>query len=235
MIEFESFEELLSIVLGQMTETWHKFRGESGEAAEKAVREWFLQEEIDQESALASMDALVDAHPSLEDLREVLADMVMLRLFNENEETEEDPDEFFESDEWMEIEDQFVDRGSEVLNFFLYLRECLEFDEKPSVEDFIHEYLEEEDEDGEQEDFFIYEELIKYQGVAEGPVAQVFTVAKEIERPELQEVFVPMLMFFRNYNKKDEKVFDLIKEQSANPAWDAAILRLYLGLWQSVN
>lgn len=235
MIEFESFEELLSIVVTRMTDTWHGFRGESGEAAAEALRTWFMQEELDHDAALASMDALVDQHPTLEDLREVLADFVMLRIFTESEETEDDPDEFFDSEEWLEIEDQFIDRGSEVINIFLYIRECLEFEEKPSVEDFINEYLLEEDEDGDQEDFFIYEELIKHQAVVEGPIAQVFEVAKTIERPELQQVFVPMILFFRNYNKKDEKIFDLVRDQSTQPAWDAAVLRLYLSLWQSVN
>src|SRR5690606_21516527 len=68
------------------------------------------------------MDEAFDDHPQFEELREILFDLLLLNFFAADVEKLEG--DYLESKEWEEIENQTIDRGTELLNVLLYLREC---------------------------------------------------------------------------------------------------------------
>ena len=85
------------------------------------------------------MDAVFDAEPQLEALREVYFDLLMINFFSADAiKLEED---YLESAEWEAIEEDTLDRCSELLNLLLYLTECIDEDIDPELEDYLKEFL----------------------------------------------------------------------------------------------
>src|SRR5690606_40187841 len=81
------------------------------------------------------------------------------------------------------IEEETIDRGSEMLNILLYLRECADDDIEPSLEDFLKEFLLVE-EDEFQDEYRIYEKLIANQILIESDFAAAAQVAKTLTEEE---------------------------------------------------
>ena len=50
-------------------------------------------------------------------------------------------EEYFDSEEWEEIEEKTVERGTELLNVFLYINEANDADAEISIGDFLNEFL----------------------------------------------------------------------------------------------
>ncbi len=69
-----------------------------------------------------ALDEVFNNHPQLEVLREVFFDLLMINFFSADvKKLEED---YLDSTEWEDIEEQTLDRGTELLNLLLYLNEC---------------------------------------------------------------------------------------------------------------
>jgi hypothetical protein len=130
----------------------------------------------------------------LDDVAEYMFDLLMVHHL-ENHQKEDD---YFESKEWMDIEDKTIERGTELLNLFLYISESKETDAPISLEDFLHEFLL-VDEDEFQDEHRIYEPLIEYQEVGEAELESIRLIEKQIpESSEIKELFVPIVLFFQN-------------------------------------
>ena len=85
------------------------------------------------------LDAAFDDHQKFEELREVSFDLLMVNFFAEDvQKLEED---YLDSPEWEAIEEETIDRGTELLNIFLYLRECADDEVEPSLDDYLKEFL----------------------------------------------------------------------------------------------
>ncbi|HEY4195792.1 MAG TPA: hypothetical protein VGM63_09675, partial [Mucilaginibacter sp.] len=68
------------------------------------------------------LDAVFDDNPKVESLREVFFDLLLINFFSADvKKLEED---YLETEEWEAIEEQTLDRGTELLNLLLYLNEC---------------------------------------------------------------------------------------------------------------
>jgi hypothetical protein len=86
-----------------------------------------------------ALDEVFDEHPEVEDLREVFFDLLMVNFFTADiDRLEED---YLDSPEWAEIEEETLDRGTELLNLLLYLNECNDEDLEPSLDDYLTEFL----------------------------------------------------------------------------------------------
>jgi hypothetical protein len=151
------------------------------------------------EDFLDKVDALDDAfddYPQAEALREVFFDLLMVNFFNADINRLED--DYLDSPEWEEIEEETLDRGSELLNLLLYLNECKDESIEPTLEDYLEEFLLVED-DEFQDEHQIYEPVIANQILIESTPAEVNRVAASLpEDQELKELFYPMLTFFQN-------------------------------------
>lgn len=152
--------------------------------------------EMDFLTKVNALDKTVDDNPKLEGLREVLFDLLMINFFSADvKKLEED---YLDSKEWEDIEEDTLDRGTELLNLLLYLNECADEDIEPELEDYLKEFLL-VDEDEFQDEYRIYEPVIANQILMESPVNEIAKVADKLpEDSELKEIFYPMMCFFQN-------------------------------------
>jgi hypothetical protein len=172
---------------------------------------------------VAEFDEVFDEHPKFDELREVFFDLLMINFFTSDvNKLEED---YLESREWEKIEEDTIDRGTELLNLLLYINECHDEEIKPGLEDFLKEFLLVE-EDEFQDEFHIYEDLISNQQLAESSVEDICSNADMIEMSEeMEELFVPFMTFFLQPKTSEETQQELVK-YSNNKAFDVAVYAL---------
>lgn len=168
-------------------------------------------------------DEAFDEHPAFEELREVFFDLLMINFFaNDVKKLEED---YLDSDEWADIEEETIDRGTELLNLLLYINECHDEKIKPELDDFLKEFLLVE-EDEFQDEFHIYEDLISNQQLVESSVEDIVSHAGMIELgEEMEELFVPFMVFFHQPKANDQVIKDL-ENYSSNKEFDVAVYTL---------
>ncbi|MBO9673861.1 MAG: hypothetical protein J7577_10490 [Sphingobacteriaceae bacterium] len=166
-----------------------------------------------------AFDTVFDSHPKFEELREIFFDLLMVNFFSSDVQKLED--DYLESEEWANIEEETIDRGTELLNLLLYIKECKDEDIEPELGDFLKEFLLVED-DEFQDEFEIYEELISNQQLAESSVQEICKTAVRLNiSEEMQELFVPFMVFFLDVEGSKETQKELI-QFSSNKAFDAA-------------
>lgn len=172
---------------------------------------------------VAEFDEVFDEHPKFDELREVFFDLLMINFFTSDvNKLEED---YLESREWENIEEETIDRGTELLNLLLYINECHDEEIKPGLEDFLKEFLLVE-EDEFQDEFHIYEDLISNQQLAESSVEDICSNADLLDlSEEMEELFVPFMTFFLQPNTNAAVQQDLIKF-SNNKSFDVAVYTL---------
>ncbi|HWV71892.1 MAG TPA: hypothetical protein VN040_09265 [Pseudosphingobacterium sp.] len=176
------------------------------------------------------LDQCFDDYPQYEDLREVMFDLLLMNFFAADvEKLEED---YLESKEWEEIEEQTIDRGTELLNLLLYLRECTDDDVEPELDDFLKEFLL-VDEDEFQDEYRIYEPMIANQILIDSDYQEIQKVTNGLdEEQELVELFYPVMSFFAEKDPAPEQFNQFIKH-SSNPAFDAAVYTLAIAYNQN--
>ncbi|ACU05379.1 MULTISPECIES: hypothetical protein [Pedobacter] len=168
-------------------------------------------------------DGAFDEHPAFEELREVFFDLLMINFFaSDVKKLEED---YLDSEEWADIEEETIDRGTELLNLLLYINECHDEKITPELDDFLKEFLLVE-EDEFQDEFHIYEDLISNQQLVESSVEDICSHAGMIElAEEMEELFVPFMVFFHQPRANDRIIKDL-ETYSANKEFDVAVYTL---------
>ncbi|TFF36709.1 hypothetical protein [Mucilaginibacter psychrotolerans] len=172
-----------------------------------------------------ALDELFNDNPKLEELHEVFFDLLMVNFFSEDVKKLED--DYLDTPEWEEIEEQTLDRGTELLNLLLYLNECEDEGIDPELDDYLKEFLL-VDEDEFQDEYRIYEPVIANQILIESPAAEIAKVADTLdEDSELKELFYPMICFFQNpeLDAAEEKN---IADNAVAPAFDMAVLAILI-------
>lgn len=160
-----------------------------------------------------ALDDVFDEYPQADALREVFFDLLMVNFFSADiNRLEED---YLDTPEWAEIEEETLDRGTELLNLLLYLNECRDEAIEPSLEDYLTEFLLVDD-DEFQDEHQIYEPIIANQILVESSPEEVKNVAVKLsEDAELKDLFYPMMSFFQNTQPRSSD-----KEQVAAHAID---------------
>jgi hypothetical protein len=169
------------------------------------------------------LDEVFNDNPQLESLREVFFDLLLINFFSADvKKLEED---YLDSPEWEDIEEQTLDRGTELLNLLLYLNECADEDIDPGLDDYLKEFLL-VDEDEFQDEYRIYEPVIAHQVLMESPVSEIAKVAGQLPGDsELKDLFYPVMCFFHNtHPDADEK--KQIAGQAINKEFDMAVLEI---------
>lgn len=174
---------------------------------------------------VSKMDEAFDNHPRFEELREYIFDLLMINFFAEDvQKLEED---YLDSEEWEAIEEDTLDRGSELLNVLLYLRECEDAEVEPSLDDYLKEFLLVE-EDEFQDEHRIYEEVIKNQILVESSFSEIAKVGAQIDiEEEIKDIFYPLMSFFAE-PRPDEAAITEFLEQSDRKSLDLAIYQLII-------
>ena len=174
---------------------------------------------------VAAVDKVIDAHPKLEELREYIIDLLFIHFFTDDvKKLEED---YLDSPEWEAIEEKTLDRGTELLNVLLYLKECQDEDIEPELSDFLKEFLL-VDEDEFQDEYRIYEPVIANQILLESSAAEITKVDKDLEEDaEIKDLFYALMCFFRNpYPAVAEQ--EEVLAASTQPETDLAVYQLLL-------
>jgi len=168
-------------------------------------------------------DKVFDDYPAFDELREVFFDLLMINFFaNDVKKLEED---YLDSDEWADIEEKTIDRGTELLNLLLYINECHDESITPELGDFLKEFLLVE-EDEFQDEFHIYEDLISNQQLVESSVEDICSHAGMIDLgEEMEELFVPFMVFFHQ-PKVSLQIIKELEEFSNNKEFDIAVYTL---------
>ncbi|SCW47561.1 hypothetical protein [Mucilaginibacter sp. NFR10] len=174
-------------------------------------------------SKVDELDAVFNENPEVEELREIFFDLLMINFFSADvKKLEED---YLDTPEWESIEEETLDRGTELLNLLLYLNECEDEDIEPELEDYLKEFLL-VDEDEFQDEYRIYEPVIANQILIESPVSEISKVATTLpEDSELKELFYPMMCFFQNIDPSDEEKKE-IADNAINKEFDMAVLEI---------
>ncbi|TDS12251.1 hypothetical protein [Sphingobacterium paludis] len=174
---------------------------------------------------VAALDEAFDDHQRFEELREIFFDLLMVNFFVEDvQKLEED---YLESAEWEAIEEETIDRGTELLNIFLYLRECADDDIEPSLEDYLKEFLLVE-EDEFQDEYAIYEKVIANQILVESSFEEIAKVSSTLSHEdELKALFYPMVSFFTEQAPSAQQL-DEFTTHAANVSSDLAIYQIII-------
>lgn len=169
------------------------------------------------------LDAAFDDHPQLEELREIAFDLLLMNFFAADVEKLEN--DYLESEEWETIENQTIDRGTELLNLLLYFRECADEEIEPQLDDYLKEFLL-VDEDEFQDEHRIYEPVIANQLLLDSSYGEIAKVTAKIPaNQELSELFYPIMSFFYEQHPTASDMEEFARS-SANPAFDAAVYTL---------
>ena len=170
-----------------------------------------------------SLDEVFDNNPQIEELREVFFDLLMINFFSEDVKKLED--DYLETPEWERIEEDTLDRGTELLNLLLYLNECEDEDLDPELDDYLKEFLL-VDEDEFQDEYRIYEPVIANQALIDSSTAEINKVAGTVDiESELKELFYPMMCFFQN-PEPDAEDKNNIAANAVNKSFDMAVLEI---------
>lgn len=139
------------------------------------------------------LDNWVAENPKVQELEEVLFDLLLVHFLS----AETHHEEYFESADWAEIENKILDRGTEMLNLFLYLGEARETEAKVGLDDFLNEFLL-VGEDEFQDEYRIYESLIVNNHLLDADLGSLRELQKKV-KPDtgIQEYFVPIVLFFQ--------------------------------------
>lgn len=169
------------------------------------------------------LDAVFDDNQQLEELREVFFDLLLMNFFSADVQKLEA--DYLDSDEWAQIEEDTLDRGTELLNVLLYINECHDEDIIPELDDFLKEFLL-VDEDEFQDEYRIYEPVIENQMLMESSIEEIAKVARGVdEESELRELFYPVMCFFYDIQPSADTQ-KLIVQNAVNKDFDMAILSI---------
>jgi hypothetical protein len=148
---------------------------------------------------MKALDAIVQKSASLVMYKEYLFDLLYVAWLSKQE--EEGQEDWMESPEWLRIEDQVSERGTEMLHMLMYLQEVRDSEMKATLDDFIEGYLT-DDELEFQDDLEVYEELIANRDWLDLTYVEMVAKTEAIEEETaLPELFTPLFCFFKSPEK----------------------------------
>ncbi len=144
---------------------------------------------------LKEFDHLFVKHPSFLAHQEYFFDIFFVHALSLQEEKDED---FMESPEWVKVETKLENRGTELLNVLMYLKEVQESELRANLDDFLNEFVL-DDEFDYQEDAEVYEEVITNKNWIELTYSEMVRNCEAIEdQTAIPEVFTPLFCFFKS-------------------------------------
>ena len=174
---------------------------------------------------VALLDGVFDNYPKADTLREVFFDLLLVNFFTGDVKKLEA--DYLDSPEWEAIEEETIDRGTEILNLLLYLNECADEGIEPGLGDYLNEFLL-VDEDEFQDEHHIYEEVIANQALIDSSYEEIAKAAAGITGDsELKDLFYPMMSFFYEQDPGDDQLESYIR-YSKEPAFDHAVYNILL-------
>lgn len=174
---------------------------------------------------IKAMDEVFDSNPKLSHLREIFFDLLLVNFFSAD--VKKLDEDYLDSPEWEKIEEETLDRGTELLNVLLYLNECEDEEIEPELNDYLTEFLL-VDEDEFQDEHRIYEPVIANQILMDSGIEEIGKAARKLpEDEEVKELFYPLMCFFYDTNP-DEETKKAAAENAVEPEFDLPVLEIML-------
>ncbi len=171
------------------------------------------------------MDEVFNSNPKLEHLREVFFDLLLVNFFSAD--VKKLDEDYLDSPEWEKIEEETLDRGTEMLNVLLYLNECEDEEIEPELNDYLTEFLL-VDEDEFQDEHRIYEPVIANQILMDSGIEEIGKVARNLsEDEEIKDLFYPLMCFFYDTKSSAENL-KTAAENAVEPEFDLPVLEIML-------
>jgi len=146
---------------------------------------------------LKRLDDTVE-HYRIKAISEILVDLLIMNAITNSK----DREAFFDSEEWQVIEESTLDRGSELLNVFLFLQECKDDDMTANLSTFLDDFLLVH-EDEFQDEHLIYEDIIKNQEAIETDEETIVNISKSLSNEsDMKELFLPLMLYFYGMENK---------------------------------
>ncbi len=172
-----------------------------------------------------AMDEVFNSNPKLEHLREIFFDLLLVNFFSAD--VKKLDDDYLDSPEWEKIEEETLDRGTEMLNVLLYLNECEDEGIEPELSDYLTEFLL-VDEDEFQDEHRIYEPVIANQILMDSGIEEIGNVARNLpEEEEIKELFYPLMCFFYD-TEPSEETKKAAADSAVEPDFDLPVLEIML-------
>ncbi|MGI4728439.1 MAG: hypothetical protein ACRYFL_07600 [Janthinobacterium lividum] len=169
------------------------------------------------------MDEVFNSNPKLEHLREVFFDLLLVNFFSAD--VKKLDEDYLDSPQWEKIEEETLDRGTEMLNVLLYLNECEDEEIEPELNDYLTEFLL-VDEDEFQDEHRIYEPVIANQILMDSGIEEIGKVARNLpEDEEIKDLFYPLMCFFYDTKSSAENQ-KTATENAVEPDFDLPVLAI---------
>ena len=143
---------------------------------------------------LTAFDSFFVKNPDYKELEEYIFDLLIASHLHEMG----DDEDYMKGREWQDIEDQTMERGTELLSILHYLSEAGENDVEISLDDFLHEFMLVDD-DEFQDAHQIYEPLIMHPELVFESGEDILAASRAIEcNDELKDLLLPLLLMFND-------------------------------------
>lgn len=170
------------------------------------------------------LDKAFAQHTAFEPIKEAAFDLFMVYFLSMEA---GQLDDYFDTEEWAAIEQETIDRGTEMLNVIIYLHESNADDVQPGIDDFLEEFLLVDD-DEFQDEHHIYETLITHRESMNGKLEDLFQVSRELPQDDaLKELFLPISLVLRE-KPLPEGINGILQKESDMPAIHGAYLSALL-------
>ncbi len=159
---------------------------------------------------VTDLDKVCEKYTFLQPLNEYLVDIGLIHFFaNSPSYNKED---YFETQEWLQIEEKLAERGTELLNWLLYIEEAKSAQAEISLQSYIEDFLLVGDEINEdQENLKLYEPLIEAQDYLQETPLDLFLLYEKLpETHDLKPLFFPMMCYFRSPNQPESTLLSAI-------------------------
>ncbi|GAB4345643.1 MAG: hypothetical protein OHK0038_25860 [Flammeovirgaceae bacterium] len=147
---------------------------------------------------IVKTDEIGQKYTFLQPLNEYLVDIGLIDFFAHSPAYVKE--DYFETQEWLQIEDKLAERGTELLNWLLYIEEAKSAQAEISLESYTEDFLLIGDEMNEdQENLKLYEPLIEAQDYLQYTPLDLFLLYEKLpDTHSLKNVFFPMMCYFRS-------------------------------------
>lgn len=144
------------------------------------------------------LDQICEKYTFLNPLNEYLVDIGLIHFFANSPNYHKE--DYFETSEWLDIEEKLAERGTELLNWLLYIEEAKSAGAEISLQSYIEDFLLVGDEMNEdQESMKLYEPLIEAQEYLQETPLDLFLLYEKLpDTHELKNLFFPMMCYFRS-------------------------------------
>lgn len=158
-----------------------------------------LQDAKDLAASVKALDALCAGDAVLQPYREYLFDLQYVAWLSWQESMGND--DWMDSPEWQRLEEKLAERGTEMLTLLMYLQEVVDSDLKANLDDFLEQFLIDEEMDF-QEDLEVYEEVLTHRDWLDLTYVEMVQKAEAMASDTaIPEVFAPLFCFFKSPEK----------------------------------